>query len=149
MIRKKKGSLLIQLVVALALGFIIVLQFTSFLIGFVQDMSRIAAIERRYLQESTALDLLYQDLTRAEEVNISVDGRVATLSYYRLREGEGMPEPITIIWRSGRGGLQRSIEGAFTPQVFGAVLVHLNFNPRTQIFSFRDVEGRQHEICWA
>lgn len=145
---KKRGSLLVELVVALALASVILLQFTSFLIGFIQDMSRIAAIERSCLQESTALDLLYQDLRLAEEVSVSAQGCIATISYYLLREG-GAPERITIVWKHINGRLQRNVEGAFTPQVFGRVLADLRFNPRTQIFSFRDVEGKPYEICWA
>ena len=141
--KKKTGSLLVELVIALSIGMVVLLQLTTFLLAFVQHMHGIADNERRLLQESVVVDLLMQDIATSVEQS-ALDGNVAgiALTCWRLRVGEKFPRLIYIIWKKVGVRIHRHIEGMSSPQVFGDLLRELVIDCHVRTVQFVDEENR-------
>ncbi len=145
----KRGSMLIELVVALSIGLLAILQLTTFLVGFVQQMHVLASNERRFLQEGVVIDVLMQDLKTAVNVVDSGRGPEMTngveLKLWRMREGE-LPRLITVSWKKNHGHVQRRVDNSVTPQMFGPFLDRLRFDMEKRYVHFVDVAGKEREI---
>ena len=139
----RPGSLLVELAVALSIGMVVLLQLTTFLLAFVQQMHGIAARERRLLQEGVVVDLLMQDIATSVEQS-ALDGNDAgiVLACWRLRVGEKIPRLINIIWKKVGARIQRHIEGLSSPQVFGDLLKELTIDCGARTIQFIDEENR-------
>lgn len=178
MLRRRCGSMLIELVVALSIGLLVILQLATFLVGFVQQMHMLANNERRLLQEGVVIDLLMQDLSVAMDVaqvvgpgsaldtianSITRDERRLSsvtpdlirggmtseieLKAWRMRDGE-TPRPIIVSWKKIRGQVQRRVDNAATPQVFGDFLTGLRFDIEKKRVCFIDVNGKNQIISF-
>ena len=144
--RRKRGSLLIELVVALSIGILILLQLSTFLVTFVQQMHALAKQEQRALQQGAVLDLLMRDLDTAiahSESDNSIN--LIILTCWRMSAHEKI-EPFLIVWSRLQGRLQRKIGGAVVPQVFGSVLPGLAFDIDKRIMRFVDERNKVVEI---
>jgi hypothetical protein len=139
--QRKRGSLLIELVVALSIGIVVILQLSAYLVSFVKQMHGAATIERQALCNGAALDLLMRDLDAAVDCAAARDTKeLITLTCWRISEralGAG-GEFIPITWSRVRGRLQRKSPAMSASQVFGDVLPGLTFDVKHKTMRFVD-----------
>lgn len=139
----RAGSLLIELAVALSIGMVVLLQLTTFVLAFVQQMHGIAGRERRMLQEGVVIDLLMQDIaTSIEQQPIDPYGAGISLQCWRLRDGQKAARLISIVWKKAGQRVQRHVDGLFSPQVFGDLLQDLVIDCVTRTVRFIDEEKK-------
>ena len=144
--RFKQGSLLIELVVALSIGVLILLQMSTFLVGFVEQMHGLAVYEQRFLQQGAVLDLLMRDLDAAIAHSRSDNAiNLIALTCWRMC-GNKKIEPFLIAWSRVEGRLQRKVGRFGVPQVFGSVLPGLAFDVDKKIMRFVDERNKVVEI---
>ena len=125
----RSGSLLIELAVALSIGMVVLVQLTTFLLAFVQQMHGVAARERRMLQEAVVIDLLMQDIYSSINHRSLEDSTAGiALTCWRLRNGEKRARLISIIWKKMGARVQRHVDGLSSPQVFGDLLRDLTID---------------------
>lgn len=144
---RKRGSLLVELVVALSIGILILIQLSTFFVAFVEQMHALAKHEQRALQQGAVLDVLMRDLdTAGQWIQDEDDDKVLiALTCWRMRDHEKI-ENIVITWSRVQGRLQRKINGAVVPQVFGSVLPGLAFDINKRIMRFLDERNKVVEI---
>jgi hypothetical protein len=138
---RKGGSMLVELVVALTIGIVVLLQLSTFLVSFVKHMHGAATIERQALCSGAVLDLLMRDLDSAVDCSEGRDGKeLITLVCWRIGERNlttgGSFVPIT--WSRVSGRLQRKSPGMSAGQVFGDVLPGLKFDLKIKTMRFVD-----------
>lgn len=132
--------MLIELVVALSIGLVVILQLSTFLVGFVPEMYKAATRERRLLQEGVVLDLVMQDLCVAVQKKGLEHGGVV-LDCWRMR-GKENPRLIKVHWQSLHRKIQRNVDGSKTPQVFGEFLNRFYVDVQEGVICFVDVDGK-------
>lgn len=141
----RPGSVVVELVIALSIGVAVMLQLTSFLLVFVEQMHRSAAFERRILQEGVVLDLLLQDiLTSVDQQALQDNSSVIVLKCWRLKVGQKMPQLIEIAWKKVGVRIQRHIQGFSSPQVFGDLLQGFAVDCQARTISFTGEDKKLH-----
>ena len=146
--KKDTGSILVEILIALTIGIIVLLQLTSWIIFFVQQFHGLAEKERRMLHEAIVLDLLIQDLAPAVELHALDGGAGVMLAFWRLRAPKAQPKLITISWKKIGKQLFRYVEGLSSPQGFGDLLKELDIDCIERGIHFVGEDKKRHAYAF-
>lgn len=151
LLKKTKGYLLVEFVVALVLSIVVLMQLTGFLLAFVMQVNKVSDNASRGLQEAVVLDILLDDCASALTFSASSASSEANgifMVCWRLKEHEE-PAQQVITWLYADDNLKRKSDKNPAAQYFGKLLVDLRVDCASKTMEFTDVYGQKKSVPFA